>query len=686
MEVEEILSGQKRKKRSHIEELEKLLEEDEGDKNTSKMDDDLKKKIETLINIIMEVANSTEDEELLMEIKEDLEEVLSRLEELKGAYDTEKIEQILEKEAAAILKVVKEVRTLREEINKFREVSGVVEEIKRFIEEERRAREREISELEKELEAIKETVNHVVDAVDEDIEKRMAVIKKLSEKLQTLEERLGERDNEELVEELTKLREDLLGALEKIKLQGEKEIETISHLVEEMKENVSRLEQRLSELEAKEVLNIEEVKRLAAEVRTVAKKSKRLLKIVGSNSQALSKYGADVADLLVLIHDIQAKVEHMLEERSEGVPNELFHHLDQKLFEISALLRDVQLKGMEKIEKEIDELRHDLENLHAEVGSLFVTMKTADPTAELKEIEKILEDLTDKADKGILSNEEVKEKLSLIEKRLEDIVSLIPVNEIKMMLELAKQIETKIDQLHEKTDKAAAVITKDDIKDILRDIEELRAAARFLKEVGLREELEQMKKVVEELEEKLSPIPERTIHIRGRVDELEEVIRELREHAEELEHILNEKLKLIASISTHVEKLGRKTGVVEAHLLKKKVGEAKKLVKSVTEVTKVVKRTEKKLKTTKEKIEKKRPQVVIKRYDNVELAARALFNAIVDKPHGYELDIDRYAEKKGGKKEVFRKAAQLLVRRHPDALKLEKPLLPFFGTWKLKKI
>ncbi len=671
----------KKKKRKEldkqIEDIENILEEE------NESSEDRIKRLEKLLEKLIEIAEEPDEEdEILSQIKSSLDDIRT--------YLLTKDESLIEGRLKELEVTIKDyMRKIREDENR------QLEEIKlllRSIQEKQSIKDSRIEELEQEIRNLRDIVVHINKIIDTDADRRKEALSELRERLKSLEDRIRELFEEvEDKESIKKLHTDLMDTrdailytLSKLEEMEAKDLEAVEHLVEEVRNELRELKDREMDEEVEKRLD------------RISKQLKAIISTVTKNSKALERYGPQIGEILEEVRSLEEQISSTREEitQSRKEVNEymktLLKRLDDNLSSLSSSLRDVLLQTLREeeknLEKHFEELREEVSKLHDDVVGIVSSLKQEDIISMLKEVEEQLKVLSERTEKGIVDRKEIKEHIERLEHRLEDVENAIPREEFERVKEVLRRIESSLKALNEKIGRAGAVITEEDLKTIIRDIEELRVKARLLKDAGLPEVMEKLLEDAYKLRNSIKEVESSTVRIPKHMEEIEKTLKSTREVADALEEVIKRKVESIETILEHISKIGENTGVTGSHIIKKRVSKLKKDTKLMKDITSIIKRIESLTRKVSRNISTKRIKAKISVPDTKEAAMKILLDRARKLKPGESLDVDALARSRGAEERVFREAAEELSRIGEIALRLEKPFLPFFGGWKLRRL
>ena len=710
----ELVLKKRRKKKpedidSRIEEIEKIIEEEPSDSEEIKK---LLKRIDAIVEVLLKAATEEDEEDVLLaEIKSGLDELKDSIAEVKP--DVEPLVKALEEkfdklEEVLTSRIAREIRNLHdEELLYLSDIKKSLDEMRRTLEEERKREEERLEILEKEISLIKDVVGHINKVLDADVSQRKESLKELKKRLTSLEEELKriaqevespehvERINN-LHEELKKTKDSILYAISKLEDMEARDLELVEHALEEVKGEITSIMEHISEMEKRAEVDETRLSALEEGVNKITKRMKALLRLSTKNTKILEKYAGELADIIAVTSSLEAKLKELkeMEERQAELMEEyvsnLFKRVDESLADLLSKLRDLVLENMRKREKSVDAhinaLKNELANIHSELGNLLVLLKQYDVTSELKEIEEHLKTLSERVEKGIMDKGEIREQLEIIEKRLDIIEKALPTKDLEALKASLKKVEESLSSMESRINRAGAIISHDDLKQIIRDLEEVRVHARLLKDSGVVTAMEELHRKVEEFKKTIESLPEETLHVSEDLEHLEELIKEVAEIASQVEEIAKSKAESADKLAEYAETIGRSAGVVGSHLVRKRSREIKKKSRVMMEIARIARKIEQRAKKIRDGIKKKSvksPEVVV---DEKEHVRKLLLDALKKLRPGEALDLAEFSRKRGLDYDTVKKAAEEIVRVGELAVRLDRPILPFLGSWKLKRL
>ncbi len=712
-------SDAKKRKKAEIErKLEEFYRQLEEEGTTEALEDvkrlayesrQLLRKVDTLVELLMQAAESEEEEEekkVLMDIVKELQELREQLKEtaelrhiLDGISETQKdiLEKIKILEASLEKSMNVRFSEVTEDLEKLKEVLPVVEEVRSYIKrqlEEKDWLEKELALIDKEIAALTDAVQTFQTLLKGDVEERKKAMEDLNKRIEDILTKVMQlrtalpeeqrKSMESLEQRLSGLLSGVHALLETVKSEEESQRKLIETLLGQIRSDVETIAGKVDEMEKNiELVDREDLETIKTSLQEMEERMHALVDRLQKNSEALKTHASDVAELLMRMHDVSERlnsIEQEVSSRFSVIAERLkvFEDVDKRLRILEDQIASLRREKEETATKETEELRKMLAMVHAELSSLIDSLHRHDVLKELEDLHKDIKETMELINSRVLSKEEAGRKLAELSNRLAELEEIMQHNSPEPIKQRMEEISKKLDDLLKTVGKASAVLTEEDLRDILREIEELRAKARMLRDAGIYSELEKIAEMLKKTENKkikVAPTPEK----------IRKEIAKVSRDAEMAKEIAKEKRKKIAEMKKDIQKLEKiSSNKTAARLVLKRVERIDRIAKAMEELDRLSKSVEKKLEKLEKQVEKKKVKVIMGNVDPDAAAVRIVSRIIRHMKPGERIDLEKVQKKTGISRNVLKRVVTDLERSGEYGIKVHRPL--FFGKWYIERL
>ncbi len=701
--------GAKKKKREDIErKLEEFYRELESAETAEVLQDirrmaeesrQLLRKVDTLLEILMEAAESEEEEEekkVLTEIVQELHDLKEALEKisalehvLDGISETQKdiLEQIKLVEASLGKSIDTHFAHVSEDLERLKEVLPVLDEVRSYIKrqmEEREFFEKEIEVMEREIAALSDALNAFQRLVKGDIEERRKAMADLKGKTEEIVAKLvqlrtiipeehGKR-MDALESRLKTLLESVQTLLEAVRGEEEEQRKMLESFMETVRSRIEDLSSKVEALHADiETAGKEDLDEIRKEISRLDEQISTLVSLIQKNGEALKAHSSEVAEILMRLHALSEQIDAMEKEVTRRIS--IVSERLKKFEEVDALIRDL-MQAMERerrareesVARMGEEMKKTLAMVHAEISTILDALTQNDVLRELREVRNDLKALLDASKEGRATEKEISAKLAEISRRLAEIEEIASPEDVENALSSLKEIHERLTNLEKRIGKATAVLTDEDLRTILRDLEEVRAKVRLLRDAGIYSEMERLLEELKKLKNaEIIPAP----------GKIASEAKKLSRTAELVGSVAKEKAKLAADL----KKAAKKMDSTAATLVLRQAARIERASKAMREIERLSKSVEKKVRELKGSVERKTPNVVV----DPSIAAAKIVRKYVRKlKPGKRVSDEEIARRTGLSVDAVRDALSTIERSGEVRIKVHRPL--FFGRWYVERL
>jgi len=708
---------EKKKKKEEIEKkLEEFYKKLEEEGSTETLEDikhlayesrQLLRKVDTLVELLLEAAESEDEEEekqTLMNIVKELQELREQLKGisdlrhiLDGISETQKdlMEKINELEASLTRGMDVHFSDLSQDIERLKELIPVMDDLRDYIKrqmEEKDWLEKEMALLEKEITALSDAFNAFQKLVKGDIEERKKAMEDINKRAEDIIARIMQLRAtlpEEESKRISALEGRLVGLIESvntllqaIKSEEENHRKLVESLVEQVKTQLETLTERVEELEHNvDVIGKEDISGVKEELGKLEERVTSLVSLLQKNGEAMKKHSSDVAEILMNVHQLMEKlenVEKVVNSRLSIIAEKLsvFENVDARLRELEAAIAEMR-KEM-PASSETKEIKKTLSVVHAEISTILDVLQRYDVLGELDSLREEIKKALDALSKGVMSKEETSAKLEEINRRVSEIEQLLNSLGIENTKGRLEEISKKLDAVQKSLGKASAVLTEEDLRSIVREVEELRAKIRLLRDAGVYTELEKIAK-------NLAKINAKALNVVPTPSSVKEDVKKVRASAELAADVAKEKGKALKEIKKGVQELGKKGGnKTAAHLVLKRVERLDRTIKAMQAIEKLSRDVEKKLGKIEKTVDKKHLRAVVGDVDADAAATRVVAKFIRRMRPGERVDLETLGKKTGISESLLKRVVYAMARSGEFGIKVRRPY--FFGKLYIERL
>ncbi|NPA76712.1 MAG: hypothetical protein GXN93_03070 [Candidatus Diapherotrites archaeon] len=670
----------------------------------------LKKQLEDLSGKVSESSSTA------ALIRTDLEPISEKLDALEAELKSLKSLKALQKHvdqsiASAKSEILSSVSAGDEQILKKLEelerLADSLDEVKTYIKrqyEENEWNAQHFAELEKELAALNLAIDSVHKLLDGDISSRKEALSALSERVNKILEQLAVANTHadgataqrisELQESLRSISQQIADAYEKILDAESKNSALFEALLKEFDEKISALESEVSKDTSKAT-----VVAVRKELDEISQQLTNLTDMMVQDHGLLSKHSANVADILTRVQLLQARLDDLagageavkdLSERQKAV-EQLLEEMHKS---IKSMSRDVRNLKASDVHKKLDELKTSLSVINSELMGVMELMKRYDVSAQLEKITKALAQLSEAVEQDRMSKEQATAEIARLEEELAQITQLLSAADVEHLKNRLETIHADVLAVHDRIKSARAILDEKELKDLIKDLEAMRASVRQLRDYGLSDEIDEihakLRKLKEELSKHAEAVQSGGVHhasVKEKHAAVMRVAKPLLDTSAMVAAVATVHGSHAKTIKSHARKLAKHTGSVHAHLIAAHADRIEKTAKAMKDIEKLAKKVDSALQKTDRAIDKKRGVLSAKlaSADPEQAALRQVVKYVAHMRKGDRITVRELSEELGIRQDILARVLEKIAASGERRLRLKKPVLGVFGEYVLEK-
>jgi len=562
----------------------------------------------------------------------------------------------------------------------------------------------QFAELEKELAALNLAIDSIHKMLDGDISARKEALSSLSERVNKILEQLAvastHADDEtaekisQIQESLRNLSKQLSAAYEKILGAESKNSQLFEALLKEFDEKVNQLEQELSQDTSKAT-----VAAIRKELEEISQQLANLTDVMVQDHSLLSKHSGNVADILTRVQVLQARLDE-ISSGVQGVSDAIERQkrveqlLDAMHQDIKSMGRDVRALKASDVHKKLDELKTAISVINSELAGMMELIKRYDVSAQLEKITKSLVDLSKAIEDQKMSKENAAAEIARIEEELANITQILSAADVEHLKNRLETIHADVLAVHDRIKSARAIIDEKELKELLKDLEAMRASVRRLRDYGLADEIDEihakLRKLKEEISKHSDAIRSGDVHhasVKEKHVAVVRVAKPLLDTSAMMAAVATVHGSHAKTIKSHARKLAKYTGSVHAHLVAAHADRIEKAAKAMKDIEKLAKKLDTTLQRTGNEIDKKRGALRSKlsAVDPENAVLKQVIKYISHMHKGDAIPVSQLAEELGIRMDLLVRVLKRVSASGERRVRLKKPIFGLFGEYVLEK-
>ncbi len=562
----------------------------------------------------------------------------------------------------------------------------------------------QFSELEKELAALNLAIDSIHKVLDGDINARKEAISSLSDRVNKILDQLSvlsTHADDETAEKVTQIQESLRSlskqissAYEKLLSAESKNSQLFETLLKEFDEKLDQLEQELTQDTSKAT-----VAAVRKELEEISQQITNLTDVMVQDHSLLSKHSGNVADILTRVQVLQARLDD-IESGIKGVSDvaerqkRVEQLLDSMHEDIKSMSRDVRTLRASDIHKKLDELKTSLSVINSELAGMMELIKRYDVSSQLEKITMSLAELSRAIEDEKMSKEQAAAEVAKIEEELANLTQILSAADVEHLKNRLETIHADVLAVHDRIKSARAIIDEKELKELLKDLEAMRASVRRLRDYGLADEIDEvhakLRKLKEEIAKHSEAIRSGDVHhssVKEKHVAVMQVAKPLLDTSAMMAAVATVHGSQAKTIKSHAKKLAKYTGSVHAHLIAAHADRIEKAAKAMKDIEKLAKKVDATLQKTDKEIDKKRGVLRSKlpSADPENVALKQVIKYIAHMRKGESIPVSQLAEELGIRKDLLIRVLERVSASGERRVRLKKPILGLFGEYVLEK-